>query len=253
MSFGNNKPILKRREGFLPVIRSSDLLVEKLSDKRTIRELFEAKSLDRKGFFPALKTSIPENVINHRWEDIASLGLALKYLEGILLAKQYNLARQEELNREELMTIFENDLCVGAVRTLKKNGFDGAKPFCYSPDVPKGQPYVVKSKKNHWLLADIKDSNKIVPPAALRALSVLEKNGIKPCDLRIGFEMYHKKESKKIAREILRQKAKEFFSTLAIIPEAILSVFEFSVVGPCPALLVSFGPKGFYVELMRWD
>jgi hypothetical protein len=253
VSYGNNEPILKRREGFLPAIRSSDALVEKLSDKRTIRELFVAKFPDRKGYLPTLKTSIPENVINHRWEDIASLGLALKYLEGILLAKQYNLAKQEELNREELMTIFENDLCVGAVRILKKNGFDGAKPFCYSPDVPKGQPYVVKSKKNHWLLADIKDSNKIAPPAALKALNVLKKNGFEPFDLRLGYEIYYKKESKKIARDILRQKAKEFFSTLAIIPEAILSVFEYSIVGPCPALLASFGPKGFYVELMRWD
>jgi len=191
-------------------------------------------------FFPLFGNVLSTEMCSYRWESEDCLKAALFFLQGIMLARQTGIKKQEDLYIKEIQLLFGNDKCLKAVTTLKKHGYR-AKPFSFSPDIKKGENHLVKGKKHDWLLVDIEKSDKAIPIKALRELQILKKNGLQPQDIRVAYALKPEKSNAEIIKDILAGQALKALAIMAL-PLGFLSD---------PVLCVSFG-EGFYAEIDRW-
>lgn len=220
----------------LPVVR----------EKTSIQELVVCSWERGYEYSSVLRTVITENIINYEWYDIELMEEAASHLEGMLRAKHHHLHKQFELRKEEFMMSLGIDRGHKAIRKLNESGFD-AKEFCFLPDIKNGESHIVKGKKNDYVLVDIEKSDKTIPVQALRGLDILERNGLVPYDMRIGYALLPEKTSGQIAREVVNRQA-----TIGAAVLALPAFYAYRILTD-PVLAISFSPHGFFVEIFRWD
>lgn len=228
-----------------------------VAEKTRIKELIECDPYNTSDFLPVLREVISDDLIQYQWNEKEEMFTAMENLEGMLIAKERGLLNQFALHQDVLMTRYEHDQMGKAVRIMREYSAK-AKPFSFSPDMKKGEDYIVKGKKKDWLLVDIEKTNKIVPTHALRQLNELERHGLYPYDIRVAYALKPEKTSGEIAREVTKRQAT--LGAMAVgaavtLPAALAaSILALPLVLlRDPVLAVSFGPHGFYVEIYRWD
>jgi len=222
-------------------------------DSERLRHLIESFGIANPSTLPVLKEIFPTELMDYSWAENSHQIEALENACAAVLAHKSGLVRQTEMRKEIVMDLVERDVTSKAIMVLNENGHS-AKLFCHSPNKPKHEPFVVRGKNQDWLMQDPEMTNKVIPIEGLAKLALLKEKDFPIFDERVGFAMKPEKSNGEILRKAIAQQATMVArGGIAVAKGALLlASFPFLLFSQDPVLVLSFGPRGYFIEIYRW-